>query len=251
MAAEPAPAPEGEPDERFQRAPFGYLETTPDWTIVEVNRTLLDLLGLERSEVVGHRFPSLLAVGDRIYHETYLGPLVTLQGHVKEVAVELLGRDGRRWPALVNAATGADPTGASKLIRVGVIDVSDRRHYERELLAARERAETSEARERALQIVIADLAVAVTARDVERAVADFLHETLQTTGGTLWLLGNDGRTLHRRGDAAPPLQPTPAPASGAATDGVAAHAERPIDGGEPATDPDEDDPLRRPWWPAR
>jgi PAS domain S-box-containing protein len=198
-------------DERFEQAPFGYLHTTLDWTIVEVNQTLLDLVGLPREAILGRRFPSLLAVGDRIYHDTHLAPLLTLQGRVKEVALELIGSDERRCPVLLNAAIAPDEHGAPRSIRVGIVDVSDRRHYERELLAARQRAEASEARERALQIVIADLAVAVTTDDVERAVSAFLAETFDTGDGTLWLLGHDGRTLHRRVDPLAPVAASPEP----------------------------------------
>jgi PAS domain S-box-containing protein len=211
-------------DERFEQAPFGYLHTTLDWTVVEVNQTLLDLVGLPREAILGRRFPSLLAVGDRIYHDTHLAPLLTLQGRVKEVALELIGSDERRCPVLLNAAIAPDEHGAPRSIRVGIVDVSDRRHYERELLAARQRAEASEARERALQIVIADLAVAVTTEDVERAVAEFLAHTLHTTGGTLWLLGPDGRTLHRRG-AIGDDGPTPTVADGTGSAAVPSDGE--------------------------
>ena len=51
-------------EEAYDAAPCGLLSTSMDGTIVKVNSTLLDWLGLPRDAVVGRlRFPDLLTVG--------------------------------------------------------------------------------------------------------------------------------------------------------------------------------------------
>ncbi|MDT4924578.1 MAG: phosphoserine phosphatase RsbU/P [Pseudonocardiales bacterium] len=137
--------------ELYDRAPCGYLSTTPDGTIVKVNQTFLTLVGYEREELVGRlRFAQLLSVGGRIYHETHYAPMLRMQGAAHEIALDLIRRDGTRLPVLVNSVLQSDPDGRPVVVRTAVFDATQRREYERELLRAKERAEASEARSTAL-----------------------------------------------------------------------------------------------------
>ena len=138
---------EDDPEELYDNAPCAYLSTLPDGTIVKVNRTFLGWTGYDRASLVGHRrFQELLAPGDRIFHETHFSPLLRLQGQVREIAVEVVCRSGDRLPVLVNSALKVDADGNPVLIRTALFDATERRAYEHELLAARRRAEASEAR---------------------------------------------------------------------------------------------------------
>src|SRR3954447_19663187 len=140
-----------DPEQLYDRAPCGYLSTTADGTIVKANATFLDMTGYLSHELVGSRtFASLLTPGGRIYHETHYAPMLSMQGRVREVALDLVRADGSRLPVLVNAALEATPDGTPKVVRVAVFDATHRREYERELLRAKERAERSELRARSL-----------------------------------------------------------------------------------------------------
>ena len=142
---------EDDPEELYENAPCAYLSTSPDGTIVKVNATFLAWTGYRREELVGiRRFQDLLAAGDRIFHETHVAPMLRLQGQVREIAVDLVGRSGARLPVLVNSVLKRDQSGAPLAVRTAVFDATERRAYERELLAARRRAEESEARATAL-----------------------------------------------------------------------------------------------------
>jgi phosphoserine phosphatase RsbU/P len=135
----------------YDRAPCGYLSTTPDGTIVKVNQTFLTLTGYERSDLVGRRsFVDLLTAGGRIYHETHYAPMLRMQGGAREIALDVVCADGSRLPVLVNAVLERDADGHPAVIRTAVFDATERREYERELLRAKEIAEASEARARAL-----------------------------------------------------------------------------------------------------
>ncbi len=142
---------EDDPQKLYDSAPCGYLTTAPDGTVVKANRTFLSLLGFAADEVVGTRaFVELLTAGGRIYHETHYAPMLRLQGRVREVAFDMVRRDGSRLPVLVNAVLERDRTGEPVRVRIAVFDATHRREYERELWRAKERAELSEHRARAL-----------------------------------------------------------------------------------------------------
>ncbi len=129
-------------DDLYEHAPCGNLSTLPDGTIAKINATLLEWLGYDRDELLGHRrFSDLLTVGGKLYHETHFAPLLQMQGHVGGVAFELRAKDGTRLPVLATSTvkTGAD--GEPLLIRTTLFDARDRRAYEQELLRARQAAE--------------------------------------------------------------------------------------------------------------
>lgn len=137
-------------EELYQRAPFGYLCTDEASVITDVNDTFTHWSGFSRDELVGSkRFYELLTAGGRIYHETHYAPLLRMQGAVKEIAVDFLSADGRKLPAIISAVAKREGE-AIREIRIAVLDASDRREYEKELLRAKKRAETSEARAREL-----------------------------------------------------------------------------------------------------
>jgi phosphoserine phosphatase RsbU/P len=140
-----------DPMELYENAPCGYLSTLPDGTIVKANQTFLAWTGFDRDELVGRRrLQELFPVGDRIFYETHWAPLLRMQGTVREIAVELIGRDGGRLPVLTNAVLKRNGEGEPQLIRTVVFDARERRSYERELVIARDRAEAAEARAREL-----------------------------------------------------------------------------------------------------
>jgi sigma-B regulation protein RsbU (phosphoserine phosphatase) len=144
-----------DPVQLYERAPCGYLSTTPDGLIVKVNATFLAWTGLARGDLVGRRtFAELLTAGGRIYHETHYAPMLSMHGSAREIALEIVKADGGRLPVLVNSVLERDGDGTPTVVRTAVFDASDRREYERELLRAKERAEESEARARALAMTL-------------------------------------------------------------------------------------------------
>ncbi|CAN5459177.1 SpoIIE family protein phosphatase [soil metagenome] len=133
-------------EELYEHAPCGYLSALPDGTIIRVNETLLALLGRRREELLGGRFVDMLSGGGRIYHETHYAPLLELQGSVRGIALDLRCADGSRLPALISSTLVRGDDGEPRVIRTSVLDATDRRGYEQELLRARQRAERSELR---------------------------------------------------------------------------------------------------------
>ena len=142
---------EDDPAELYDNAPCGYLSALPDGTIIKANATFLTWTGYDRDKLVGQRrFQDLLTVGDRIFYETHAAPMLFMQGMLREIAVEVISASGLRLPMLVNALLKRDGDGHPQVIRAVMFDASERLAYERELVAARRRAEESEARARVL-----------------------------------------------------------------------------------------------------
>jgi PAS domain S-box-containing protein len=126
----------------YESAPCGYLSALTDGAIVKVNQTFLTWTGYGRDELTsGARLPHLLTVGGRIFFETHFAPLLQMQGAVREIAFDLVCKDGRVMPILVNAALRRADAGVPAIVRCTVFDATDRRRYERELLVARNEAE--------------------------------------------------------------------------------------------------------------
>lgn len=145
---------EESPEELYENAPCGYVSTGPDGTIVRANRTFLSWTGYLLDDLVGRRLQSLLTPGGQIFYETHYAPLLRMQGSVREIAVDLVCADGRTLPVLMNSVLRRDSSGTPRMSWTTIFDATERRSYERELLAAKRAAEESEGRARALAEVL-------------------------------------------------------------------------------------------------
>nr|BFE75911.1 hypothetical protein GCM10020092_092120 [Actinoplanes digitatis] len=183
---------EEDPGDLYDHAPCGYLTSLPDGTIVKVNETFLAWTGYDRHSLIGRRrFRDLLSPGDKIYYETHYAPLLSMQNDVHEVAFDLICADGRRLPILANSILGRDPAGLPRVIKTTIFNATERRGYEKELLAARRAAEASERRVRVLQEIVADLAAAPTESDVADTVVRVPVPAFGASTATVWLCDAD------------------------------------------------------------
>ena len=152
-------------EDLYEHAPCGYISTLPDGTFAKVNRTFLDWMGYRREELVGRmRLQDLLTVPGKIFHETHYAPLLRMQGSVAEIAFDLVCRDGRQLPVLINSVQKRDTGGTPLLNRTTIFNASDRRDYERELQLARRKAEDAlKLRDHFLALASHELKTPVTA----------------------------------------------------------------------------------------
>ena len=91
-----------------------------------------------------------------------------MQGFFNEVALDISRSDGMVLPVLVNAVTRKDSKGDVRFIRITIFNASDRRRYERELLAARRQAEQATGELRELNLTL-EAQVAERTRALDRA----------------------------------------------------------------------------------
>ncbi|MEO7538743.1 MAG: PAS domain S-box protein [Pyrinomonadaceae bacterium] len=129
-------------EELYEFAPCGYISTLPDGRIVRVNETFLRQIGRTRDELLsGVKFQELMSMAGRVFYDTHFAPLIRIQGHVKEIACDLLRAGNDKLPVLVNAVQVMGPSGEPSSIRFTVFDATERRRYEADLLAARRRSD--------------------------------------------------------------------------------------------------------------
>lgn len=134
--------PEESAEDLYENAPFGYISFLADGTIYKINKTLLSLLGYEKEDILQtKKIQSLFRIGGKIYFETHFFPLIKMQGYVKEINFDLVRKDGSYFPALlnVNELPGSEPETSS--YRASVIDITDRKKFEKVLMESKERAE--------------------------------------------------------------------------------------------------------------
>lgn len=128
-------------EDLYENAPCGYLSLAADGVIVKANRTLGGWLGTQSFELLGKRFYDLLNVPSKIFYETHFAPLLRMQGYFNEVALDLVGPDGRRLPVMANAAERRTSDGGVQFTRITLFQAADRRRYERELVDAKNTAD--------------------------------------------------------------------------------------------------------------
>lgn len=124
-------------------APCGLLDLDETGLVIHVNARLLRRTGYTKAEVLGRAWVELLSAGSRLFYETQLVPVLLLDGALQEVMVDLVARDGRRVPALINVEVIAAAADAPARTRLAVMSVPDRRVFEEELLKARRQAESA------------------------------------------------------------------------------------------------------------
>jgi serine phosphatase RsbU (regulator of sigma subunit)/anti-sigma regulatory factor (Ser/Thr protein kinase) len=192
--------------ERWQAAPCGLLVLRLDGLVLEANEVLLQWIGATGSGVPREAtLSSLLSVGGRIYWETHLAPLLHVEGRVDEVAVELR-TPGGRLPVLLTAVVARE----QQVVHVALSSARERVTYEREVVAARTRAERSTNQLHALQATTAALSRAVGVGAVAEALLDAAVGPLHAATATLWL-ADDERDLSPHGSRGEPAGVAPPP----------------------------------------
>ena len=156
-------------EDLYQNAPCGYLALSSSSTILSVNATLCRWLECAASDIVGKKFRDFLSVASKVYFETHFAPLLRMQGFFNEVALDLMLGTGKMMPVLVNAAEVRGLSGDVVGTRITVFNATDRRRYEKELLAARATAESATAE---VQVLNANLEARIASALQEQSLTE-------------------------------------------------------------------------------
>ena len=139
-------------DPLLDTAPCGFLSVGENGSIHMVNRTLQEWLGYPPEKLLGSQMDIILPAASRIFYQTHLFPLLSIQGHAEEVYFPLRRQDGGEIPMLVNAARREEDGDIA--YHFAFMPMHQRDEYENEILRAKTTAE--EAR-RAKEEAYADL----------------------------------------------------------------------------------------------
>ncbi|WP_434684932.1 diguanylate cyclase domain-containing protein [Pseudanabaena minima] len=128
-------------DSILNRAPCGFLSFTDDSKILMINITLLEMLGYQIDELHGKKIELILPIGSRIFYQTHFSPLLKLHNKAEDIYFALQTKQGKDIPMLINAVRQRhEETFVSNCI---LIPISQRIHYENEILKAKKVAETA------------------------------------------------------------------------------------------------------------
>ena len=174
MNAHGAPPPETPWD--LNGAPCALAQTNSDGAFLRINATFCAWLGYEADELVGkRRLQDLLRVGSKIFHQTHWVPLLQMQGSISEVRLEMVHKDKRVVPMIMNAIRRDHGGGAVHDLAAFI--ARDRDKFERELIASRKHLETAvaeanrlkeEAKDRAL---FAEQMVGIVSHDLRNPLS--------------------------------------------------------------------------------
>src|SRR5687767_444521 len=115
-------------------APCGFIDIDSAGTITRVNRTFLQWTGYEAGMVEGASILSVFSGPCQILYETHIRPLLSMQGFVNELSLDVRQRSGDTVPVLANFAQ--DIVDGAATVRVAIFRALHRRTYEDELLRA-------------------------------------------------------------------------------------------------------------------
>lgn len=126
----------------YENAPCGSVSFQNDGLIIDINNTLTNWLGYKKEEIVNVRtLPSLFKIGGQIFFETHFFPLIKMQGFIKEVYFDILRKDKTVFHGLINVREIPLQINSQTTYQATILDVTDRWHYENELLDAKRKAE--------------------------------------------------------------------------------------------------------------
>ncbi|WP_068677330.1 sensor domain-containing diguanylate cyclase [Oceanobacillus sp. Castelsardo] len=128
-------------DEQLDFAPCGYLSLTDDGTIHCINQTLLVLLGIKKSEIMGKHINVILTKSSQSFYQLYFFPMIKAQEKVDEMFLTLKSKNGDNIPVFLNAARNKrNETFVNDCI---FFPMRRRYEYEQVILSAKKAAEES------------------------------------------------------------------------------------------------------------
>lgn len=164
-------------DDCFQNAACGLLVARTNGFILRINATMCRWLGLAEAELAGRkRIQDLFTMGGRVFHQTHCLPMLQVQGSIAEVQVDVLHSDSSRIPMLMNVVRR--DAGGQACDQYAFFMAKDRRAYERELLLARQAAESALDARRGAEAQLKELNLALSRADrrKDEFLATLAHE---------------------------------------------------------------------------
>ena len=126
----------------YENAPCGYLSMLSDGRIIKANATLSSWTGHSPDRLLRLHFHDLLTVTGRIFYEAHIAPVLHAKGFFDEATLDLATAAGVRLAVMVNARRLPESENRPSCIRLAFFKATERRLYERELVAAKSAAET-------------------------------------------------------------------------------------------------------------
>ncbi|WP_079686630.1 sensor histidine kinase [Ohtaekwangia koreensis] len=125
----------------YDNAPCGYHSLDAKGIVTEMNKTWLDWLGYDRSEIINRvRFSDILAPGNVELFNSRFETFKT-QGFVRDLEFDIIRKDKTTFPILLNATAVYDENGNFQKSRSMAIDYSQRREANLRIMALNQELE--------------------------------------------------------------------------------------------------------------
>jgi PAS domain S-box-containing protein len=121
-------------------APCGLIELDSAGTIAAANFTFCQWTGYSAAALLNRDWSDLLTTGSNLFYSVQIKPILSLEGSISEVMLDLRRLDGTKVPVLLNA-TATLSSDLEPRIQMALMLVPHRLAYEETLRAAREEAE--------------------------------------------------------------------------------------------------------------
>jgi len=130
-----------EVEDLYQNAPCGYHSLDAQGVFQRINETELKWLGYSRDELIGKKSLKDLLIPEHFqrFDETF--PRLIEQGEINDLEMELISKEGRKLPVLVNATSISDKQGRFLMTRSTLYNMTERRKMETERLEYSKRLE--------------------------------------------------------------------------------------------------------------
>jgi diguanylate cyclase (GGDEF)-like protein/PAS domain S-box-containing protein len=125
----------------LDQLPCAVLITNETGGLLDLNAELLALIGQPRERLLGTSMDNLLPPAGRIFLQTHVWPTLLRDGHVNEIHLQLKTDAGERLPVLLNGRLGEHAGEAAYFWTL--FSARERHRFEAELVAQRNRAETT------------------------------------------------------------------------------------------------------------
>ena len=181
-------------DVLLANAPCGLLTTDRDDRVSWVNSTFLEWTGFTEAQVVGRDFHLLLDSGSQVFYGTRYQAELWARGEVRELALTVVKDDGTDMPILMNARM-TSPDGRAPIVQLAIFDSTGRIDYERQMLAAKRLAESSEMSVRILQDASTLFLAATSEAELGAAVSTSARDAFAASDVAVVAYEPDGTTF--------------------------------------------------------
>jgi len=128
----------------FEKAPIGMVISSISGRILKVNSAFYEALGYQESEVIGKRIKDITLAEDRLLETKFHDELISGIRQNAYYEKRLVRKDTRFINVIVQAVVIKDKENNPYQIIQQVIDITERKRVEKELISAKEKAEESD-----------------------------------------------------------------------------------------------------------
>ncbi len=124
---------------RYNKTPVMMHSIDDEGKLISVNDCWLQVMGYERSEVLGRRAPDFLTEASRRYALEVAIPRLRKTGAVKDVELQFVKKNGEVIDVLLSAVAELDDQGRIDYSLAVLVDVTDRKRAEEALRRSEEK----------------------------------------------------------------------------------------------------------------